>query len=91
MERVQNAQKLFSVHEDDGITVAYCDADNIGTIIKKWGCEIIIRGVRNTKDFEYEQKIADYNRSVNGLETIYIPCPPDLRDMSSTKIRENNG
>jgi pantetheine-phosphate adenylyltransferase len=76
----------------DRVNVYSCDSDNIGIFIKSIDCKAIIRGVRDIKDFEYEQKVADYNREVNGLETIYIPCSPEMRDVSSTKIRatQNN-
>ena len=32
----------------------------------------LIRGVRNSMDYEYEEKIAAINEDISGLDTIYI-------------------
>lgn len=80
--RTEDATKFFN-----DCKVVAADADNIGNIIKSEGCIAIIRGLRDTKDFEYEQTISDFNRTVNGLNTIYIPCPEEYRGVSSTKLR----
>ena len=49
----------------------------------------ILRGVRNTIDFEYEKTLATANRIYSeGIETIFLPCLPELEHISSTLIRE---
>ncbi len=48
----------------------------------------IIKGVRSTVDFEYEQTHALYNRAHNPrVETLYIPADAALDGMSSTVVR----
>lgn len=48
----------------------------------------IVKGVRNTEDFEYEQKMAEYNKEHYPLaDTIYIPAYGDEKHISSTLIR----
>lgn len=80
--RADNAKEFFI-----GCKVVKADSENIGDTIKSEGCSTIVRGLRNGEDFEYEQIVSDFNRSVNGLVTIYIPCPEELRNVSSTKLR----
>ena len=51
--------------------------------------DFIIKGVRSTVDFEYEQKHALYNRAHNPrAETLYMPADPAFDGLSSTLARE---
>ena len=52
------------------------------------GARYIIRGLRNTIDFEYERNIAQINRELTGIETLYIQCSPQYAAISSSAIRE---
>jgi pantetheine-phosphate adenylyltransferase len=49
----------------------------------------LLRGLRNTTDFEYENTIAQANRHVNpDLETVFLITSPALAAISSSIIRE---
>ncbi|MBU0731715.1 pantetheine-phosphate adenylyltransferase [Patescibacteria group bacterium] len=48
---------------------------------------VIVRGLRNNLDFEKEQTMAEFNRSY-GLETLMLPAPRDVFNISSTTIKE---
>ena len=48
----------------------------------------IVRGIRSVKDFEYEETIADINRKLTGIETIFLFTEPDLASISSSIVRE---
>jgi pantetheine-phosphate adenylyltransferase len=53
------------------------------------GARYLLRGLRNTTDFEYENTIAQANRHVNpALETVFLITSPLLAAISSTIIRE---
>ena len=52
------------------------------------GAHFIVRGVRNTIDFEYERNIADVNRMLTGIETILLISEPEYAAISSTIVRE---
>jgi pantetheine-phosphate adenylyltransferase len=53
------------------------------------GACYLLRGLRNTTDFEYENTIAQANRHVNpALETVFLITSPMLAAISSTIIRE---
>ena len=48
----------------------------------------IVKGVRNTDDFEYEQDMAQFNHDRNPVtETIYLPSYGEIADISSTYAR----
>lgn len=58
-------------------------------IAKEVGAKFIIRGLRNTTDFEYENSISQVNRHINGeLETVFLITSPHLAPISSTIIRD---
>lgn len=48
----------------------------------------IVKGVRNTDDFVYEQEMAEFNHNRNKVtETIYLPAYGDNISISSTLVR----
>ena len=52
------------------------------------GANTIIRGIRTVKDFEYEETIADINRKLTSIETIFLFTEPNLASISSSIVRE---
>jgi pantetheine-phosphate adenylyltransferase len=50
---------------------------------------IIIRGIRNAEDFDYEWAINQINNSIDSsLETFWMPCRQDKADISSSLVKE---
>ncbi|MEG3585829.1 MAG: pantetheine-phosphate adenylyltransferase [Actinomycetota bacterium] len=52
------------------------------------GAKIIVKGLRSTGDFEIEMQMAQTNKTVSGVETIFIPSEPAHSHISSRFIRE---
>lgn len=52
------------------------------------GATAIIRGVRNSQDFLYEEQQAEVNRRLSGVDTIFLPTRPELACISSSMVRE---
>ncbi len=52
------------------------------------GAEYIIRGIRNELDAKYELEMAEFNRKRTGVTTLFLPSPEDLKEVSSTRVRE---
>jgi pantetheine-phosphate adenylyltransferase len=53
------------------------------------GARFLLRGLRNTTDFEYENSIAQVNRYVyEEVETVFLITSPHLAPISSTIIRD---
>ena len=82
----------------DKITETYKDEPRIKVIIyseltaglaKKHDANFMIRGLRNTTDFEYENSIAEVNKHINkDLESVFLITSPEFAAISSTIIRE---
>ena len=58
-------------------------------LAQKYNARYLVRGLRNTTDFEYENSISQINKYLNaGLETVFLITSPDLAPISSSIIRE---
>jgi pantetheine-phosphate adenylyltransferase len=68
-----------SVESFDGLMVEYAKA-------KK--ADVILRGLRSLSDLHYELELAMTNRSVAGIETVFIMTTEQYGFISSTLIRE---
>lgn len=63
-----------------GLTVEFCREKNI---------RFILRGIRNTQDFEKEKAILEMNhRLVPSVETVLLTTEPQYSAISSTIVRE---
>jgi pantetheine-phosphate adenylyltransferase len=62
-----------------GLTVDLC---------KKENANFILRGLRNSSDFNYEQSIAQTNSSLTDVESLFIMCNPGLSNISSSIVRD---
>ena len=55
----------------------------------KHGARFLLRGLRNTTDFEYENTIAQVNTNINAeLDTVFLITSPEYAYISSSIIRE---
>jgi pantetheine-phosphate adenylyltransferase len=55
----------------------------------KHDAKFLLRGLRNTTDFEYENSIAQVNRKINTeLESVFLITSPHLTWINSSVIRE---
>ena len=60
-----------------------------GDAAREVGATAIIRGVRNTIDFEYERTLAQTNRRLYpDITTVLLFTPAEYADISSSTVRE---
>ena len=48
---------------------------------------VLVKGVRNAQDLEYENKMAEFNFEKCGVHTLYLPSQGEFFDLSSTEVR----
>ncbi len=53
-------------------------------IARELGATAIVKGIRNSADFDYEADIAIINRGLWAPETIFIPAAPAYRHVSTS-------
>ena len=61
-----------------GLLVHYC---------RDHAVEVIVKGLRAISDFEYEVQMAQMNRGLSGIETIFMPTGPEHGHLSSSLIK----
>lgn len=49
---------------------------------------VILRGIRNAVDADYEMSLAEINMEIGGVETVILSSAPALSFVSSTFVRE---
>jgi len=58
-------------------------------LARRLGAKYLLRGLRNTTDFEYENSVGQVNRILNSeLESVFLITSPQFASISSTIIRE---
>ncbi|MEB2777576.1 pantetheine-phosphate adenylyltransferase [Algoriphagus sp. D3-2-R+10] len=81
--------KVESVYENTPRVKVIVYNELTSTLAKKHNAQFLIRGLRNTTDFEYENTISQMNRYLNAeLETVFLITSPRYAAISSTIIRE---
>ena len=87
-ERTQLVEAALS-HIDNVEVVSF--SDHLPTYVMQQGFDMIVRGLRNGSDFEYEIGLAQlYDYFLKGsCETVYIMTKPEYSYISSTIVRQN--
>lgn len=62
-----------------GLVVDYC-RDN--------GIAVIIKGLRAVSDFDYELQMAQMNRGLAGIDTLFMPTNPEYSFLASSLVKE---
>jgi pantetheine-phosphate adenylyltransferase len=77
-----------SFREEKNVRVITYD-DLTARIAREVGARFLLRGLRNTTDFEYENGISQVNRFVyEEIETVFLITTPLLAPISSSIIRD---
>lgn len=84
-ERIDAIRRIYGEHPKVKVVAYSCLTVDLA---REWDAQYIIRGIRDVADFEYERKIADINRSISGIETIFMLSLPEHTALSSSIVRE---
>ena len=77
-ETFKNEPKI-SVITYEGLTIDLCHKEN---------AQFILRGLRNPADFEFEKAIAQTNRKLSNIETVFLLTSADTAYISSSIVRD---
>ena len=79
IETVFADRPQVSVSTYEGLTVDFA---------KEIGCSHILRGLRTSADFEFERAIAQVNRQMTGIDTVFLLTTPEHTPINSTIVRD---
>lgn len=98
MRNPQKASALFTLQERKTLLEAVVShLDNVeivslSTLVvnlaSQIGATVIVRGLRAVSDFENELQMAQMNRQLSGIDTIFIPTSSEYSFVASKLLRE---
>jgi pantetheine-phosphate adenylyltransferase len=62
-----------------GLVVDYCKTNDI---------PVIVKGLRAVSDFDYELQMAQMNRGLAGVDTLFMPTNPEYSFLASSLVKE---
>lgn len=78
-ESVKNLNNV-EVESYAGLTINFCNS---------CGADFIVRGIRSTTDFDFEQVIAQANYKLSpNIQTVFIPSSAECSFITSTVVRD---
>ncbi len=72
-------EKRVSVATYEGLTVNFA---------REIGASHMLRGLRNTLDFDFEQTIAQANAKIGSVETVFLMTAPEFSAVNSSVVRD---
>ncbi len=95
-----NSSKRYLISEDDRLALikeAVKDLENVkaelcsglvSSYARDHGIRVIVKGIRNVRDYDYELEMAGVNRMLcQNCETLLMPASPSVQLYSSTMVR----
>lgn len=79
IERTFEGEAKIEVTSYNGLTVDFCKSVN---------ANFLVRGLRNSADFEFEKTIANTNRALSDIETVFLLTASGKSFISSSIVRE---
>lgn len=77
---LKGAKNRVSVVSFDGLVI---------DLAKKQGASLMVRGLRNSTDFDYEMQMAGMNGTMaHDVQTVFVPASPDMGHITGTLVRQ---
>lgn len=90
--RFDEATRLRLVREvladEPAVSVAPLGPGLIAEYATRHGAVALVKGLRNGADYDYELPMATMNRTLGGVETVFVPGEPELLHLSSSLVME---
>lgn len=81
--------KISETYQDNDRIEVITYSELTASLAQKYNAEFLLRGLRNTTDFEYENSIAQINKNLNNkLDSVFLITSPKYAYISSSIIRE---
>ena len=78
----------LSVAHLDNVEVIFDDG-MLADLALRLGATVIVKGIRDYKDYQYEFEMAQFNFKRNPqAQTVFFPCDEGAREISSTAVRD---
>jgi pantetheine-phosphate adenylyltransferase len=100
MVNPQKREPLFTLEERKAMIAASIAAEGLANVdvtdfrglladfVRAQHVDVIVKGLRFVSDFENEMSTALMNRSLSGVDTVFMPSDPRYSFISSSMIKE---
>jgi pantetheine-phosphate adenylyltransferase len=97
---IRNATKQATLSADERVALleksitSYKNVDVVsfdGLLVdcaKQVGADVVVKGLRAVSDFDYELQMAQANRELSNIETIFLSTNPQHSFLSSSVVRD---
>ena len=95
-----NAQKTYAFSPQarkEMLERCLADCKNVKVVIgegltsalaEELNADALIRGVRDTQDFDYEMKLSDINHMLTGIDTVFLPARAGMGSVASSIVMD---
>jgi pantetheine-phosphate adenylyltransferase len=90
-ERVAMLQEICTpIGRKGGCEIACTTfGDLVVAAARRAGATVLIRGLRDAGDFDYEMQMAGMNAAMAGeVQTVFVPASPEVRPITATLVRQ---
>jgi pantetheine-phosphate adenylyltransferase len=84
-QRIQWVRSVFA--EEQRIEVVSYEGLTVD-FAKEMAANFILRGIRTAADFEYERAIAQVNKAMSGIDTVFLLTSPEHTPVNSSIVRD---
>lgn len=97
---MHNAEKTYTYTAEERLALVLASIGHVSNctamiddgmlvdLYRRLGASCVVKGLRNERDYLYEEKQAQWNRAhCEGFETLYFAADDDLSAVSSTEVR----
>ena len=87
------AESCGPIAKTAGVELACVTFDDlVVSLARREGATILLRGLRDTTDFDYEMQLAGMNGAMApGIQTVFLPASPAVRAITATLVRQIAG
>ena len=84
----ERQQMLREITRDIPNVRVISDTGLLVDLVRREKADVIVRGLRNSADLLFEMQMAEANRQIGNVETVFISCLPEYSMISSTIVRD---
>mgnify|MGYP000075345352 FL=1 len=88
VELIRASLAEHGIHSNAKVVVDTLDSGLLVNYCRMVGAAILVKGFRSNVDLDYELPMAQVNRDLAGVETIFIPANPEHGHVSSSLVKQ---
>jgi pantetheine-phosphate adenylyltransferase len=88
VELIRASLAEHGIHSNAKVVVDTLDSGLLVNYCRMVGAAVLVKGFRSNVDLDYELPMAQVNRDLAGVETIFIPADPEHGHVSSSLVKQ---